>query len=305
MKIGTNKTVSGNPHAFGAFSRSLIAAPLLALALAGCLQEAAETNQGIDLTGFPSSVSATPSSPAKVSGTVEAGNGLDSIVVNLADPDGSVIARNKLATSGKKSYQVDGLQFSFTAANCDGTYKATFNAYSGSQTESRSVDIALSGAKDCNVIPDPTLSIASLTMGAQDNTTSGSSIDLDVPKVLLASAARTSAADVDLVYAYSFADDADKLWSPNTAKDNVDFMSGWSVFNRTRFHKVTGVTFASVNTASELAALWKPSLAITTGIAVVPGDLIIAETDKGKIALIDIVSQSAGETGSINIKVAK
>jgi hypothetical protein len=142
-------------------------------------------------------------------------------------------------------------------------------------------------------------------MGAQENATLGSSIDLDVPKVLLASAAKTAAADVDLVYANSFADDADKLWSPKTANDNVDFMSGWSVYNTTRFHKVTGVTFASVNTASELAALWKPSIAINTSITVVPGDLIIAETDKGKIVLIDIVSQSAGETGSINIKVAK
>jgi hypothetical protein len=305
MKIERNKTVSGKPHPFGAFSRSLIAAPFLALALAGCLQDAAEPVKGIGFSGFPASVSATPSSPAKVSGTIEAGKGLDSVVVNLSDPDGNAAARNKLATSGKTSYQVDAMQFSFAASSCDGTYRADFVAYSGSESKTQSVDIALSGAKDCDVIPDPTLAITSLTMGAQENPTLGSSIDLDVPKVLLSSAARTAAADVDLVYANSFADDADKLWSPNTAKDNVDFMTGWSVYNSTRFHKVTGVTFASVNTAAELAALWKPSLAITTGIVVVPGDLVIAETDKGKLVLLDIVSQTAGETGSINIKVAK
>jgi hypothetical protein len=282
-----------------------IAAPILALALAGCLEDATEPDKGIEFSGFPSSASATPSSPASVSGTIEAGKGLDSVVVNLSDPDGNAAARNKLATSGKTSYQVDAMKFSFAASSCDGTYRADFVAYSGSESKTQSVNISLSGAKDCDAPPDPALSTTSLTMGAQENATLGSSIDLDVPKVLLASAAKTAAADVDLVYANSFADDADKLWSPKTANDNVDFMSGWSVYNTTRFHKVTGVTFASVNTASELAALWKPSIAINTSITVVPGDLIIAETDKGKIVLIDIVSQSAGETGSINIKVAK
>ena len=282
------------------------ALPVLALALAGCLQESNEPEKkGIEFSGFPSSVSATPSSPGKISGTITSGNALDSVIVVLTDPSGTPEARNKLAAAGKTEYAVDAMGFTFASSSCNGTYRAEFTAYAGSASKSQSVDIALSGAKNCSGGSGTPLAVSSLSLGAQDNATLGSSIDLDVPKVLLASAARAAAADVDLVYAYSFADDDDRLWSPNSAKDNVDFMDNWSVYNTTKFHKVSGVSFNDVTTAEELAALWKPASAVSTSLAVDSGDLVIAQTDKGKLVLIHVQSHVPGETGLIGIKVAK
>lgn len=285
--------------------KTALAIAALAFALTGCLEEATEPEKGIEFSGFPSSVSATPASPAKVSGNITAGTALDSVVVTLTDANGASMARNKYATSGKTQYAVDGLEFSFNASACIGTYKAQFTAYAGTDSKSQSVDIALSGAKDCSGNPGTDLAVTSLVMGAQANPTLPSSIDLDVPRVLLSSAARAAAADVDLIYSNSFADDADMLWSPSSAKDNVTFMDNWSVYNTTQFHKVSGTTFVSVTTAEELAALWKPASAVTTNVAVEAGDLVIARTDKGALVLIQIVSQVPGEAGSINIKVAK
>lgn len=286
-------------------SKSALAIAVLAFALTSCLENPSQTDKGISFSGFPASVPATPSSPAKISGTIDAGKALDSVVVTVTDASGANMARTKYGASEKTQYTVNGLDFSFNASSCNGTYRAQFTAFAGTDSKSQSVDISLSGAKDCNTNPPAPLSVTSLSAGAQSNPTLGSSIDLDAPKVMLSSAARAAAASVDLVYANSFADDADMLWSPNTAKDNVDFMTGWSVYNTTQFHKVSGTTFAAVTTAEELAALWKPASAVTTSLAVVAGDLVIARSNAGKLVLIQIVSQVPGETGSINIKVAK
>jgi len=286
-------------------SKTALASALLAFALTGCLETATQPDNGISFSGFPASVPATPSSPAKVSGTINAGKALDSVVVTVIDASGASMTRNKYGTSGKTQYTVDALDFSFSATACNGTYKAQFTAFAGTDSKSQSVDISLSGAKDCNGNTGTPLSAFNLSAGAQSNASLGSSIDLDAPKVMLASAARAASAEVDLVYANSFADDADMLWSPSSAKDNVTFMDNWSVYNTTQFHKVSGTSFDAVTTAEELAALWKPASAVTTGLAVVAGDLVIARSDKGKLVLIQIASQVPGETGSINMKVAK
>ncbi len=146
---------------------------------------------------------------------------------------------------------------------------------------------------------------ATLNIGANENAALGSSIDLDVPVVMLAANAKTNAAYIDLVYANSFATNSDKLGSPDWAKDNVSFVTGWSTYNATKFYKLTGTTFESVTTVDQLKALWLDSKATASSIDVVANDVIIAKTEKGAIVLIKIISQVAGATGKIDIKVAK
>jgi PKD repeat protein len=149
-----------------------------------------------------------------------------------------------------------------------------------------------------------TLTETSLSVGADENTTLGSSIDLDVPAVLLPTAARNSAAQVDLVYANSFATSSDKLGSPLWAQNNVSFVTGWAVYNDTKFYKAS-TSYESVTTQDQLKALWDVSKATASSIDVVANDVIIAKTDVGAIVLIKIVTQTPGATGRIDIKVAK
>src|SRR3954465_13771270 len=85
--------------------KSALAIAVLAFALTGCLEDATkpETNpaKGITFSGFPGSLSATPSSSAKVTGTIDAGKALDSVVVGLTDAGGASVSRNNFPTSGK------------------------------------------------------------------------------------------------------------------------------------------------------------------------------------------------------------
>jgi VCBS repeat-containing protein len=149
------------------------------------------------------------------------------------------------------------------------------------------------------------LTETSLSVGADENATLGSSIDLDVPAVLLSTAARNSAAQVDLVYANSFATSSDKLGSPLWAQNNVSFVTGWAVYNDTKFYKPAGTSYESVSTPDQLKNLWDVSKATASSIDVVANDVIIAKTNQGAIVLIKIVTQTPGATGRIDIKVAK
>jgi hypothetical protein len=149
------------------------------------------------------------------------------------------------------------------------------------------------------------LAETSLSVGADQNTALGSSIDLDVPAVLLSTAARNSAAQVDLVYAYSNAMSSDKLGSPMWGQGFVSFVTGWAVYNDTKFYKPAGTSYESVTTPDQLKALWDVSKATASSIDVVAGDVIIAKTDTGAIVLIKIETQTPGAEGKIDIKVAK
>lgn len=150
------------------------------------------------------------------------------------------------------------------------------------------------------------LTETSLSVGADQNAALGSSIDLDVPAILLATAARNSAAQVDLVYAHSNAMSSDKLGSPWWAQqNNFSFVTGWAVYNQTKFYKPAGTSYESVTTPDQLISLWDVSKATASSIDVVAGDVIIAKTDAGTIVLIKIVTQTPGDAGRIDIKVAK
>lgn len=305
MHLVENPYDSGRASGSRAKPLSILAPSFLAIALAGCLEDPGKKDKSIRFSEFPSAVSASPDNPAKVSGVVESGEGLDSIIVTLDDEDGRRLSRARVMHDGETRYRFNDFEFGFAASQCDGIYVATFTAYAGAESISKTVEITLLRARDCDAPPGTPLTAVSLSMGAQANARYGSSLDLDEPRVMLAAAARSAAGDVDLIYANSFADDTDKLWSPNTAKDNVSFMSGWSVYNTTSFLKVTGVAFNSVTTAEQLAALWKPAAAVTSSLAVTAGDMVVAKSNAGKLVLISIMSHIPGEAGIIEIKVAK
>lgn len=287
----------------------------LCMLLAGCLTDPADpgtepTSGDVTLTGFSSSLTATPSQDALISGQAAATKGLDSLIIQEKGPSGVLLATGTVSVTGKTSFAVKDYPFSVPTPACNGAYSAVIMAYSGSKSATHTITINVSGGVTCSdgVNPDPVADNVSvtenLTLGAQKNAL-GSSINLDAPLVMKADVAAQNASKVDLVYLNSFATDTDKLGSPDWAKDNVTFMDGWSTYNKTRIHKVTGTTFAAVKTRAQLLALWNQAQSTTTGIDVKPGDLVIALTEQGAYALLEITSQVAGDAGNIKIKVAK
>lgn len=155
-------------------------------------------------------------------------------------------------------------------------------------------------------VPEGLVISEKLTVGADENTTYGSSIDLDVPKVMLAAEARNASAGVDLIYVYSFSADEDVLGTPAWGDESdFSFVSDWATYNDTKFYKTTETAFENVTTKAELEDLWQETLAIDPSVPVDTDDVVIAKTDQGTLALIKIVSHTPGETGQIEIKVAK
>ncbi len=312
-----NKMTIPATRSFTRKSLATLASALVAGALCttGCLTQNVDSGSSVTpsgssvtLSGFPSSVSATPGSPAVINGTVESGSALDSVVFEVLDPSGARMDRVRVLPGGKTSYAVKDQTYSFPATTCNGNYKARVTGYAGTASKSVEIPITLGGAQDCSNPPVATaVTVTSgLSMGSQNNATLGSSIDLDAPSVMLLATAKDNAAIVDLVYFNSFASSSDKLVSPSWAKDNWDLMTGWSVYNQTRFEMAPpNILFTDIKTTQQLAALWDASAVTSTSLEVLQGDILIAQTDKGKIVLIEILSQVAGDTGKIQIRVAK
>lgn len=312
----SNAKANRNYHQIGTWLTLTVSS----LFLSACLTETNDTtdptndptpSHEITFTGFPSSVSQTPSQSAAISGTIASAAGLDSLIIKSYTNKDISVSNSKSTLNGATSYSIPDWKYSVTSATCNGTHHVDFLAYSGSTSKTKRVDIVVTGASSCQVVvpPDSTGNLATVTniaMGAQKNPSLGSSIDLDGPQVMLSAMANQNPGKIDLVYLNSFATDSDKLGSPAWAKDNATFVSGWSVFNETLFYKLAStVVFANVKTATELEALWDASKATATNIDVVKGDLIIAKTNLGKLVLIEITNQVVGETGTITIKLAK
>jgi hypothetical protein len=181
-----------------------------------------------------------------------------------------------------------------------------------SKTTNGKISITI-GRTAAHTVPAPTPYVskdlvvsATLVLGADENAVYGSSIDLDEPKVLLASAAKTAAAGIDLVYVYTFATDEDVLGTPSWAHaSGFTFVSGWSTCNTTKFYKLPGAVFETITTKAQLEALWQETLAIDPSVPVATNNVVIAKTDKGTLALMKIVSHVPGATGQIELKVAQ
>jgi hypothetical protein len=109
--------------------------------------------------------------------------------------------------------------------------------------------------KDKDTIPTVTDSLksANFEMGAQDNATLGSFVDVDNEfDVMLSSDAKIFAGDVDFIFAYSGTAKAASVYSPKTARDGVGGTPGFD-FLKTGFTGLVATEIKSVD-ATKLAA---------------------------------------------------
>ena len=155
---------------------------------------------------------------------------------------------------------------------------------------------------------------AVITLGAQSNNVFASSLDLDTWTTYTAANAPGQSSNIDLVFAYSTAQDSSAIYSPKAAKDGVggssgfDFMQSWTTTNNTEFKAVsmTDVSFGNVNTASEIKSLFDGATAPTPAgrVFVKNGTVIVAKSNSGLYVLIRVTSvvQSAAGTASLTGK---
>jgi hypothetical protein len=202
-----------------------------------------------------------------------------------------------------KSKKITYTLTSLTAAA--GAYVLEISATSKGLTSTVKFDLVVAGAAGTPVTPSSVI-----TLGAHDNATLGSSLDLDNGTVMLAAAARAAGTAADIIYTYSSKTPAGPvLMSPAYAKasSGITAFETWANPFDTKFHKVTGVTYESITTDVALKALYNEASATATAgrLNIAAGDLVVVLTSEGKYALVNIITVSADATGTASIKYAK
>jgi hypothetical protein len=246
---------------------------------------------------------------AIVEGTIEA----DSIITNvdmtvLNSTDGDFKSNFTLywttGYTGKEKADLKVDMSTTVAAKSttpSGTYKLKITGSSGGITTSSTKEFTVTS------VGTP-VTVATVEAGANKNTTLGSSIDLDEPKVMLMEESTTNLSTVDICYAYSGTDGTEKLFSPHHAKASAyTFTANWGTPNETKFYKtfLTPTQYDAITTKEQVQAEWSEPEIAATSIDCAKDDVFIAKTDQGAIVLMLITSQTPEATGKIDLKIAK
>jgi hypothetical protein len=154
---------------------------------------------------------------------------------------------------------------------------------------------------------DP-VSSEEITVGAQNNATHGSSIDLDGFNVYKVAEAKTRTGDIDLIFGNSTATvgGAVAIFSPDVAKngingsDGFDFMqSGWATANTTIIKTVTVNEINAITNTDQIDSLWNAGSVVSNGrLPVANGTTFMAQSNLNKKVLVRVTGVSQGNDGS-------
>jgi hypothetical protein len=289
---------------------ALLCVGLMAAFFAGCntnnpTSPSANSVSFSNLAMKPDTIYAVASFFGNVSGTMTGTSAITNYNLTVHDKNGSDVTTtftilNTIVQNKVVDLKVDAAaRIMARSATALGKYHLIITAMIGSQSFSDSVAFT--------VTLQPNLYIDSVVAG------SGNSIDLDWPATYTDSTSAANLSTIDLCYAHSSGiagiPDGDYLFSPDQAKaSGFDFTSSWTgTPNSTAFYKVqnfTGADFDTVYTKGEVAALWTDPVGPTPYALCAQGDVFIARTDQGAIALIHITAQTPGSTGTITMKIA-
>jgi hypothetical protein len=288
---------------------AFLSAGLVVAAISGCGLSPTDAPQfTIDPIGSiarPASNSVTKS----VTGKVEAGDVITAISYDILNSNDVSVSTIKISVSGPAANSAKELDFNgnliitvYSTADT-GTYKLKISVTGGSSVDGTfNFTVTGTGGAAVTTYID--------TLGANQNTTYGSSIDLDGPVVYKAAASNSHVSEIDLCYAYSaVVPTGEFLFSPDQAEvSGYDFTLGWTTTpNSTKFYKtsLTPTQFNAITLQSEVTALWTQPAGATPYVACSANDVFIAKTDQNAIVLILITAQTAGNAGTISLKIAK
>jgi hypothetical protein len=150
-------------------------------------------------------------------------------------------------------------------------------------------------------------------LGAHQNSTLGSSIDIDSMEVFTYADAPANAARIDLFYAFSETENSEAFFAPQVAKTGIGGSAGfgagiggpadWTVANNTALRRVTAELDA-IESQAALDSLWAAGTPVEDGrLLVAEGLTFMAQTDEDMLALIQILEIQAGATGSSGVRV--
>jgi hypothetical protein len=292
---------------------SLVTGILAGMSFIGCdmLNDPVDDDTvDISLTTFSS---ITAGSYVDVVATVDANVEITEISVEVTK-DGAEVSddlidiQKQQMPSGEKKIQIKEngdmeVRINVDDNACIGDYVFSITATAGSANETKTNTFSVSGGRDCS---GTAITTKTLEAGANQNSTLGSSIDLDGGEVWKMSAAASHVSEIDICYSHT-ASNGDKVGSPYWAQESdYDYALAWDNPPQTEMHEVSisSATFDGITTAEEIEDLWEASSG-TISLTVVQGDIFIVKTTENAYALVRVTEQTPGATGSITIKVAR
>ncbi|MBN1578303.1 MAG: hypothetical protein JW913_17210 [Chitinispirillaceae bacterium] len=239
-----------------------------------------------------------------VTGKVTAGEAITSIAYTITDASDNDVST--ITVSGPSSSSEDKIEFKdndaikITVGNnaVAADYKLKITVTAGSTVDA-TFNFTVSGSGGTAV------ETVTLDAGANQNSTLGSSIDLDGGDVWLSAQAANNVSKIDICYSHT-SSGGDKVGSPYWAQESdYNYAKDWSNPPQTKIIKLsmTSAEFDAVTTKEAIEAKWSGTEVIS--LAVVEGDVFIVKTTEDAYALVRITDQVAGETGKITIKVAR
>jgi hypothetical protein len=187
---------------------------------------------------------------------------------------------------------------------CNGQYVLHINAKAGTAVQQRDAPFSVEGGRNC-VLGDK-VEIVTITVGAQDNTTDGNSVDLDIPEAFGAADAKARAGDIDLCYGFTPMGSEEKLGTPKWANGlGFPYAQGWPLYRDTKISRVPGADFGTIQDRAALLALWNGRETGLPSHRCQAGDVFIAETDLGTHVLILVEQLIPGSSGGVTLKIAK
>lgn len=279
---------------------ALFSVGVLIAMMVGCgLNPAGPASISVDIPAFNSVAISGGWFPVTI--TIESDSEITSVVPKVKKGTLDVTSSfsfNLNATDylGKESVSLQmGIQTTSASAGTDYTLEVTVTAGSIEKTGTQSFTVTGGTALSINT---------SVTIGSFGSAT-GSSVELDGPTVMTSGTATAAGSGADIVGTYSSYNDY-RVFNPYYAKNSssIAAFAGWVSPNRTLFHKVTGVTFSSVNTKETIAAQFNAASATADMLTCAAGDVLVVRTDQTHYALIQITSfdQSTSGTAVLAIK---
>jgi hypothetical protein len=171
--------------------------------------------------------------------------------------------------------------------------------------------ISLKIKADPNSVYGPVMTIPSIIMGAQHDTTVGSFADLKNDKVHTLAQAFTIQDSIEMCYYYDFLQGEDyEIASPNANIDASVYtgpyaLANWTIKNETRYLKttLTEAMFDGVTNDSLLIATYNVPLSKRKAKNLVASDIYSFKTITGKFGLFRVLNVTGTDAGTVEIMV--
>jgi len=175
----------------------------------------------------------------------------------------------------------------------------------------KSASLSIKITADSNSTYGPVITIPSITLGAQNNTTVGSFLDIKNVLVYNLADAFGIQDSIEICYYYDFLQGENNvIASPNANIDGSVYpgqytLTNWTVRNETRYLQtsLTSSDFSGMVNDSILIASYNAPLAKRKAKNLIAGDIYSFKTAKGKFGLFQVLNVNGTDSGNVEIMV--